>query len=394
MKRRDVLIGGGGFVLGAGVGVGVTSLLNQPAPKANQTASPSLATVPETPTKPVGQTKTIGFKAYVRQLQGVRQLGEQVVTGKPWPSLNDWSEQSLAQYLLGSLSVSDQADTISQDMLAQKVSAAIRADFSTGRECIVGDWVMSETECALAALHVYWSDGAMDEPAVVHDYAHAVEETFVTVENWGPQFTVQDVPFNVQPDGHSGMWFLFQPIPASAKIYIDDLPVVTSMGDGRVVTIGVYDEQRDALIHAVGKHDVWLYDRVTNRKQKLGVFEVKEKPPFAQLDDGKTSTVFCQVTAWGPNIATVGEVFNQQPSGDAAFWVQTECSSRHTVLEFNGHSMKTSISPTAVTARVPVEQLPSKPGTYPVMLFDPQSGERLTVGHININKPTTPETTP
>lgn len=95
-------------------------------------------------------------------------------------------------------------------------------------------------------------------------------------------------------------------------------------------------------------------------------------------------SVFCEVDRWGPNTTGVGQPFNQQESGDSAFWVRTGCVPEGAVLMLDGTPLPTTVhSGGLVTARVP-HWADLSAGRYALTLHDAVSGERLMVGRFHV----------
>jgi hypothetical protein len=152
---------------------------------------------------------------------------------------------------------------------------------------------------------------------------------------------------------------------------------------GRQLTIntterGFSSRLPEALIGELGDnpgdHELWLYDPVENRKQKLGALAVREA---AHKQDG-----FCAVDRWGPESAAAGETFNTQPDGASAFWIRVPCFPDSTVVTFGGVEVPTTLRPGdgLITTHITDHSIYAEPGEYPVELVDRESGARQMVG--------------
>lgn len=80
-----------------------------------------------------------------------------------------------------------------------------------------------------------------------------------------------------------------------------------------------------------------------------------------------------------------GVTFNEQPSGESAFWLITKNATPNTVIVFNGQALDTTFgSPEELTAILPNEFF-SQPGTVVVYLYDIFTGARSESITIMVN---------
>ncbi|MGH8321200.1 MAG: hypothetical protein ACRESX_03205 [Gammaproteobacteria bacterium] len=72
------------------------------------------------------------------------------------------------------------------------------------------------------------------------------------------------------------------------------------------------------------------------------------------------------IKSWGPNSTQAGVVFNVQPDGVAAFWVNVDRDlTGNAYISFNGVKLKSAVSGKLITAGVPAN-LYAQAGSYPL----------------------------
>lgn len=263
-------------------------------------------------------------------------------------------------------------------VIAERVDRAIREDFANEELIDLQGWQLARTECALAALAA--SARGMVE-AVAPAQAEPVTSHIADITGWGPQSTVQGEGFNAQPDGHSGLWFRAQQVPASAVILFDGNVQATQVY-ADLLTSGLHDPYRAAVINVPGEYPVALFDRARNIMQPIGVFQVRAAtaaaPPPADI--GRDA---CQVESWGPALAVSGQPFNPQPGGASAFWVHTDCAKDDSKLLLDGIELDTTAQENLLTALVPHGH-DLAPGRYPLSLRLGDSDKYLEVGFLTV----------
>ena len=102
------------------------------------------------------------------------------------------------------------------------------------------------------------------------------DATLAQVERWGPRSTDFGEPFNVQPDGHSALWFLFRTLDPDAdyKIYIDSQPILTTIAaDRNLITAALAPKHSRQLVSTHGRIPIHLVDTFQG-KQLIGHFRV------------------------------------------------------------------------------------------------------------------------
>ncbi|GEM_PF-3218063 len=96
-----------------------------------------------------------------------------------------------------------------------------------------------------------------------------------------------------------------------------------------------------------------------------------------------------QLLRIGPDhSSTAGERFSQQPGGTFAMWAITEGARPKTVVVWDGLLLHSDVSPDGklMTAMVP-RAVFSKPGRYPIALYDPENQRRSNVSVMVIGNP-------
>jgi len=264
--------------------------------------------------------------------------------------------------------------------LLEALRAQMARDFETGRIVDVDGWRLSHSECLLlagAARLKGLSEPRLAEAAVLR------EAEFITIERWGPDRTIEGELFNPQNGDRAGLWLRVDgEVNGSMRLEFDGVEIATHFGPG-VITGSLDPAYAKEVIARPGAYELALLDKSRQQRQTVGVFTVAERPPAATLADGSLSTVFCELGTWGPTTAVVGEAFNRQPDGSAAFWVHVGCAPGEAYLELDGVVLPTSVRPGLATARVPHFAELTR-GQHPLHLIDPGSGERLLVGELTI----------
>ncbi len=256
----------------------------------------------------------------------------------------------------------------------ERLAAAVSRDFQAGRLCEIEGWLLSETECVAAATRLtVFGD---NEPA---EEAPWREGHLADVANWGPQATTQGVGVNVQPDGHSGLWFQIDHAAPWLRIEIDGVALPTNIAE-HVVTSGLYGEQRDHILATPGEYAIALIDPMQRIRQPIGVFTVSAPPPYLTLADGSTS-VFCAVEAWGPDGNHAGRPANPQPDDHDGLWFRTACAPDEVQVLYDGDPLATTNDRGngLVTALIPGSHY-AVAREARIQLHDPVSGEVLDVG--------------
>jgi len=253
-------------------------------------------------------------------------------------------------------------------------------DFRTGEVIEIDGWKLSRSECLLAAAAARMQGLSEARLAVASGYQ---DSRFMEIERWGPNATTQGEIFNPIGNGRGGFWLrVNSPVNGSMRLMLDGVVLATHFEPG-VITASLEPDHMDQIIAEPGVYELALVDESRKLRQSVGVLTVLERPPMATLEDGRVSTVFCEVDRWGPNQAVVDEAFNRQPDGSAAFWVRIGCAPRESVLLLDGVELSTVVRSDLVTARVP-HYADLERGYHSLVLVDPGSGERLTIGALEV----------
>lgn len=345
MKRRDFLYltAGGAAAVGVGAAGGVWLLCpgrNEPLTARRQ------------------------LHSLAASMQGVARVG------RAWLDANPGIEPGAA--VMEALGLQPD-ELLTHRQLQTKLGERVARDFEQNRLFVHEGWQLSETEARLAALHValLGPDASEANDAA---FESAPEGSLVDVQRFTPQAMEagQTLKGDGIPDGV--IWFGTAGIPA---------PRMRLVIRGRQLTIntterGFSSRLPEALIDELGSnpgdHELWLYDPVENRRQKLGALIVRGN---AQKQDG-----FCSVDRWGPESTAAGETFNTQPDGASAFWIRVGCFPESTVVTFDGVEVPTTLRPGdgLITTHITDHSIYAEPGEYPVELVDKESGARQAVG--------------
>lgn len=272
-------------------------------------------------------------------------------------------------------SLSDDAET-----LVAALRERIARDFEQDRVIDIDGWKLSRSECLMLA-------GAAEiqgltEPGELAAQPY-VEKHFMDIERWGPKRTIEGEIFNPIGNGRGGFWMrISSPVNGSMRLVLGGQELATHFEPG-LITASLEPDYMEQIIGAPGVHELVLVDKSRQLRQSVGFLTVAERPPMATLADGSKSRVFCEAGSWGPDRAVEGEAFNRQPDGSAGFWVHIGCAPDTSVLMLDGVELPTSVQSGLVTARVEhFEQLGR--GKHELTIHDPASGERLTIGNLDV----------
>ncbi len=270
---------------------------------------------------------------------------------------------------------------ISESVFIELIKDAISDDYRQGNWQSIHQWLLSYTECLLIAAYIHVI-GIIQQQIQQKTFDNAPFEDFLIVNNWGPRETHQGVKFNEQPDGHCGIWAQIENMPDGMRVFIGGKERNLFFNE-KGFTSGIYDEVED-FINRVGLSEIVIYDEINHRKQKIGDFEVLPPFDFYQFPDGRSSQVFGPVRKWGPNPVNIGDVFNKQPNGQAAFWFRIDSMSNQIRMIFNGESFKATVRKGLITSSLSSDYLPTKPGMYEVKLQDLVTDEVILVGELQV----------
>jgi hypothetical protein len=266
----------------------------------------------------------------------------------------------------------EQGDAVLVEILDQ----LIRNDFAAGDIVEIEGWQLSSTECELAALAAAYQGYLAP---VIPEGRQEQAGTVVEVSNWGPQSTQQGELFNVQADGHSGMWIKAAGAPASVVVLFNGESQGTQVY-AEHITSGIRGEFMRKVVETPGVYPVELLDRSRMIRQKIGEFRVIAKT--TPREPG--SPVDCTVQSWGPNRSIAGEPFNEQPGGASAFWVKTDCAFPGAELVLDGVPLKTTVRENLLTASVPAGH-ELEPGQYELIIRVAGNGAPVKAGVLQVD---------
>lgn len=286
----------------------------------------------------------------------------------------DHDDTTLENWLLDHLGV-DPNDPIAGAEFGQRLRTAIIDDFANDRLCDANDWLLSETECRAAALR-YRVFG----PTPAGRSSGFRDGVVAEVTNWGPRSTEQGTPVNVQPDGHSGLWFRAIDAPLWLKVEIDGETVPITVTED-VFTSGLYGTLQERILAEPGEYPIVLIDEMSRIRQPLGYFVVHPRVEPALLADGQPARSLCAIEDWGPRETTVGIPVNLQPNDASGLWFRTVCAPTNAIVLFDGVRLATTIDlgRGVVTARLPNSHLGAA-RTATIALHDPDAGQTLEIG--------------
>lgn len=263
-----------------------------------------------------------------------------------------------------------------EDVWAAEVRALIAEDFHEQRLCEVDGWQLSRTECGLAAAVAAAAERGELGPGVQTKPASAYPEgAIASVTGWGPQRTRVGVPFNVQRDGHSGLWIQATGAPSYVKVMIGGI-VTPARVRNDVITTGLYEPEHEALLDQPGEIGIELIDPVRELRQPVGRLSVLAAEPVA-------AATFCEVREWGPRRTRAGVAANPQANGSMGLWFRTDCVPTGAGLWFGEDQLPLTRRPFGFTSSIPVALLEVR-GETPLTLRA-ADGSRQLVGTLRID---------
>lgn len=194
--------------------------------------------------------------------------------------------------------VEDTMGSLPEGDLETGIRHAVSRDFATGNTCSVHGWLLSLTECRLAAIAYFFraDGGCFERPARQIGLLDTLPETAVAyVERWGPQSTVVDEPFNRRPDGGSAVWLHVPQLRelATYRVHLGGRPATTFVNRQQMLITGSLTvAQAKPLISRAGRIPLHLVDPVRG-KQLVGYVRVRPHAParepatMASGDEGR-----------------------------------------------------------------------------------------------------------
>lgn len=349
MKRRQFLFLTAGGIAVAGAGAGAGLWLFCPDRSEPRNAQSQLAALAES-------------------MVGVADVG------RAWRAAH--GQDDVQARLLESLGLRAN-QVLMHDELVDRLATRVEQELDQGRIFEHEGWWLSETEARLAALHVALL-GPDASTATEPQFDRAPEVQIVELEHFNPR-SIRQGETLAHPGLPEGViWFALAERPPPRLVVMLAGRRVTINPAGSGFSIRISDALMENLNAHPGEHEIWLYDPVANRRQRLGVFTVREAAP--------NETGFCPVERWGPQETVAGEVFNEQPDGAAAFWIRIGCFPPETVVVFNGVELPTTLRPDdgLITVHVADPTLYAQSGTYQLELLDRETDSIQPVGEFQV----------
>jgi len=345
MKRRQFLVLTAGGIAIAGAGAGAGLWLFCPDRREPGNARQRLL-------------------ALVEAMTGV------AVVGRAWQQAHPQAD--VEHELLRTLGMDAEQIVLHEDFV-ERLGEQIENDLAEGRIFEHGHWWLAETEARLAALHVA-ALGPQASEVEAPEYSTAPEGRIVRLGRFHPKSMRQGEPITYSglPDGV--IWFgTAAATPPRLIVVIAGRELRISVGENGF-SVRIPDALQGQLSAAPGEHEIWLYDPVAHRRQRLGTFTVREGAP--------DEAGFCAVERWGPQETRTGQVFNEQPDGAAAFWIRIGCFPPGTVVVLNNVELPTTLRPDdgLITTHITDPTLYDTPGRYTLELLDRESGAVQPVG--------------
>lgn len=346
MKRRTLLIAGGGSLALVGVGVwGLRPWRTAPAPAAGQIEELALA------------------------MRGSAAAGRFILEQHP-----GLEPKPLLLRRLGLQA----SDVVLQDELIERLQGSVLEDFESARVIRTdGGWLLAETEAWLAALQVkLLGEEAPASSVVGFEYSSVAD--FVRIEDYAPRRLRQGSPLQHPDLADNVMWFTAPAAPSHLLVFIQEqriLPAVNPNG----FSIALSRQLVESLWSQPGAHEIWAYEPAAQQRQLIGRLSVLES-------DEHEGLAFCAVSAWGAQETRAGQPFNEQPDGSSALWIQVACAPDDTVVRLAGQALPTTVrmNEGLITARVVDAGLYAKPGELELELFSASAGETMLVGRFTI----------
>lgn len=315
-----------------------------------------------------GPSTTDSAAAHLEQI--ARSMTGATSAGRAWRLTNPDADPRA--YLLRNLGFGPN-EKIDRDALIEALAARVEQEFAENHLFEHDHWMLSQTETQLAALHVSLL-GANAVETRSPSFETAPEARLVSLERYNPKKVTQGEPLTHPGLPENVIWFgTSDPPPPRFRVVVDGTSLTTNASENGF-SIRVPDPLRYQLFEKPGDHEIWLYDPVVDRRQRLGTITVVE---VEAADDE-----FCEVTAWGPQQTEAGSTFNEQPDGASAFWLRVDCFPPGTVVVLAGTEVPTTLHPDdgLITTHIKNRDLYARPGNYAVELMDSATGRTQEVG--------------
>ena len=261
----------------------------------------------------------------------------------------------------------DAGQVVPQGEFQAALTRAVRKDYALGNVVQVEQYLLSQSE-ALFVRYALEKQGLVGATYMAPT-PEIVDGHIASDVKFGPSYTVVGKIFNEQPDGHGGLWVQAKNTPPGTVILVNNQRIKTRRKP-EVLTGAVYGEDLQALIAQSAKHTIALFVPDTGIRQVLGEIEVRPRPPAAMMEDGRPSTVFCEVDEWSVRKEKNGE----------EIVVETLCGPRSSTIYLGELALKTRVKQRTIEAFLDRSLL--RPEEYPLRLVDVQSGEAIHLGQL------------
>lgn len=342
MKRRTLLIAGGSSL--ALLGLGVWSLR---------------------PFHVLPAAASVQLEDLARSMRGSTAVGRAF--------LEHNRDLDLKRLLFARLEL-QRSDSITQPELIERLQAAVRQDFQTGRIINAeSNWLLSETEVWLAALQIRLLDDEAPGPADIGFEFSRVGE-FLDVVDFAPRQVTVGQPLQHPDLADNVMWFNVAEAPAHLQIFINDQRILPSVNP-RGFSVRISRRLLESLWSEPGRHAIWAYEPAAQLRQTIAYLIVVDGAR-AELEG------FCRVGAWGEQHTRAGEAFNVQPDGSSAFWIRIGCAPEDTVVMLGSQALPTTVrlAEGLITARVDDPALYAQPGELELRLVSAALEAEMDVG--------------
>ena len=305
-----------------------------------------------------------------------RDMSGAAVIGRAWLAANKGRAPKAA--LVEQLAF-DPDDIIEHDAFVERLAQRVERDFEEQAIFEHEGWWLSETEARLAALHVALLGVEASEP-VEPGFDRSREGRLLRVLDQNPGSATRGEPLTHPglPDNVLSFRTSRRP-PNRLMLVVEGHQRPISAG-AEGFSVSLNDAALAAIASAGDEVELWLYDPVAQRRQMVGTLQLEEP--------AGNEKVFCEPIDWGVRSTGAGEVFNEQPDGSAAFWIQIPCFPEQTVVAFDNVELPTTRQPDEglITARVPDPTLYATPGEYRIELLDRDSGVTQPVGVFTVHE--------
>ncbi|QOC23749.1 hypothetical protein IC757_06375 [Wenzhouxiangella sp. AB-CW3] len=313
----------------------------------------------------------IHFDHIARDMTGV------AVVGQAWLEQHDDTDPH--QVLLDNLALSAEHEMEFSDLVAT-LGERIEHDLAGHGLFKHEGWWLSQTEAALAALHVklLGEDASHpDEPG----FEQAGEGRLLRIQGQAPTKLVPGEPLAHPGLPENVISFETAQRPPSRLVFFVQGHRLHISPRSNGFSVQLIDVILDDIARAGGSVALWLYDPVAQRRQQVGTLTVTEAVP--------DQAGFCAPADWGERETVAGEPFNEQPDGASAFWILVDCFPDDTVVVFDGVELPTTLQADEglITARMPDPTLIEIPGEYALELLDRKSGAVEPVGQFRVREP-------